>query len=190
MENDKTKITYALIIIAIISIIIIFVNISPNIINAIKFIGIIGIIITAYSIYMNIDNQIITNINSGINYFNTIFNTIDNTTLNFFDSHHNMKYYYNNLYFNIDDYKESDRNIYLERLYTSKILANIDYLINYIDSYKIIDQYNFQVKVTEEKLVILIKQLFKSKIFTEHWNEYKDKFALNWTKRYIEYSIK
>jgi hypothetical protein len=143
-------------------------------------------LIFAYTIYTSFTDRTISNISNGLNLFNTLFGNIQTLTSNFFVNHPNMKYYYNELYLNTSDYKESDRDKYLEQIYSFEILYDIDAIINYIDSYKLLEQNHFQIKIAEEKIVILIKKLFTSKIFIENWNLYKDTYALEWTKKYID----
>lgn len=145
----------------------------------------IGTIIVGYTLYSNFMDRKISNITNGINLFNNLFGNMKSFTTNFFETHENMKYYYDELYLNISDYKESDRNKYLENIYSFEILHDIDSIINYIDSYKLLEQNNFEIKIAEEKIIILIRQLFNSKIFTEYWHIYKSKYALGWTKTYI-----
>lgn len=167
------------------SIVIFYSDIHPNFIVTIKFITVFATLISAYTIYLSIDNQQFTIVNTGLNYFNVVFNNINTLTLNYFKDNKKMIYYYNELFLGISDYKESDRDIFSERLYTFQLLSHLDSVINYIDSYKVMNQNNFQVKVTEDKLVLMLKMFFKSKIFVEHWNEFKNNFALDWTKKYV-----
>ena len=97
-----------------------------------------------------------------------------------------MQYYYDELFYNTSNYKETDRNIALEKIISNQILSGIDSLINYIDSYKISHGENFQLTIMQTKLNRILTQFMKSKIFIENWNKFKNSFALDWTKTYIQ----
>ena len=45
---------------------------------------------------------------------------------------------------------------------------------------------SFQLIIAEEKLKKLLNLFFKSKIFLEHWDHFRNKLALKWTKDYID----
>jgi hypothetical protein len=96
-----------------------------------------------------------------------------------------MKYYYDELYNNKINLDDSIRDINLEQILTNNILINVDALVNYIDSFKITNGSNFQLKIMEEKLLKLLTQFMKSKIFVKNWEKFRDTLALKWTKNYI-----
>jgi NhaP-type Na+/H+ and K+/H+ antiporter len=97
-----------------------------------------------------------------------------------------MNYYYDELYNDKINIDNSIRNINIEQIITNNILINIDALINYINSFKITNGTNFQLKIMESKLLKILRQYMKSKIFVENWNKFKESIALDWTKQYIE----
>jgi hypothetical protein len=97
-----------------------------------------------------------------------------------------MKYYYDELFNDITNTDETIRDFNYEQILTNNILINIDSLINYIDSFKITSETNFQITIMEKKLKNLLKSFLKSKIFYQNWLKYKDNFALQWTIDYID----
>jgi hypothetical protein len=151
--------------------------------------GSFGLLLTIYSLYIQMENNNLNLINNEISYFNSINDNINKTITSFFLSNKEMQYYYEELFNDESNYKQTDRNINLERMITYQILTNIDLLINYIDSFKKMNIQNFQLDIAEQKLIKTIKIFTKSKIFIEHWETFKDKYALSWTKDYIDLYI-
>ena len=166
-------------------------NISNNssIKTLMQFYGSCAFILSIISIYIQLNNQNINMSVNEVNYFNNIIDTINLNIYNYFNSNKNMEYYYLELYYNSSNYTESNRNKYLEKLISNKILSDIDSIINYIDSFKILHPNSFQILVAEEKIINLLKLFFKSKIFKENWIFFKENIALEWTKEYIELNI-
>ena len=154
--------------------------------SLISFYGSIGILLTIYTIYIQNINDYFNTINTGIGYFNDLFDSLNSNVVTYFNNNDKLYYYYDELYNNISTYEEKDRNKYAEMIITNQILANIDSIVNYIDSFKKLKINNFQLVIAQEKLDKLVKQFMKSKIFNEHWKKFKTNFALNWTKDYID----
>ena len=152
----------------------------------ISFYGSLSIFISAYSLYMAINNNRLNRISSDVVYINKIFSDIDSDIYSFFSKYDKMNYYYNELYNNVSDYKEEDRNITLERLISFKILSNAETLINYIDALKSANGITDELKIAEIRLKNLINIFLKSKIFIQNWKEYSKKIAMNWTKDYFD----
>jgi len=159
---------------------------NNSISNLLGIYGSLGIILTIYSIYKSIEVNYFNIINTQLNSLNTLLQNITNITSRFFGSNPSMKYYYDELFNNIPNQNETIRNKYLEELFSNDILINIDSLINYIDSYKISHGENFQLTIMQTKLNRILTQFMKSKIFIENWNKFKNSFALDWTKTYIQ----
>jgi hypothetical protein len=162
---------------------------NKNIKTLFSFYGSCAFITSIISIYIQIRNQSANLITTQINYFNTIIDAINLNIYDYFTKNSSMQYYYNELYYNISDYNENTRNKYLEKIISMKILSNIDSVINYIDSFRIINGESFQIVIAEEKLLNLLKLFFKSKIFIEHWTFFKENIALQWTVDYIELNL-
>jgi hypothetical protein len=119
---------------------------NPSFQTLLSFYGSFGIILTIINMYNQQKTNYFSIINTEINYFNNIYNNINNNITDFFLTHKELSYFYNELYSGISNYKETDRNIMLEKIICNQILSGIDSLINYIDSFKVVDN-NFQLKV-------------------------------------------
>ena len=189
-DNIKKNIFLVLFIIIIIHVIYLKSNIGNNqkIKTLINLYGIsgLGLLLSFYSVY-NANKLNYTNtINNQITYLNQLFQNITQSITTFFTNNKNMIYYYNELYNNKEITDQSIRDLNLEQVITNNILINVDALINYIDSFKITTGTNFQIKIMEEKLLKLLTQFMKSKIFVENWNKFRSTMALKWTVNYIE----
>jgi hypothetical protein len=149
--------------------------------------GTLSITLSIYNMYTSSITQYATTINSQISYLNQLFQNITQTTSSFFANNKDMRYYYDELFNGIKHSDDTTRNLNSEQIISTNILINVDALINYIDSFKITSggKVNFQVKVMEEKLIKLLAQFMKSKIFVENWKKFKKLFALKWTKNYM-----
>jgi len=149
--------------------------------------GTLSISLSIYNMYTSSMTQYATTINSQISYLNQLFQNITQTTSSFFANNKDMRYYYDELFNGIKHSDDTTRNLNSEQIISTNILINVDALINYIDSFKITSggKVNFQVKVMEEKLIKLLAQFMKSKIFVENWKKFKKLFALKWTKNYM-----
>ncbi len=158
---------------------------NPNFQTLLSFYGSLGIILTIINMYNQQKTNYFSIVNTEINYFNNIYSNINNNITNFFLTHKELAYFYNELYNGVSNYKESDRNIMLEKIICNQILFGIDSLINYIDSFKLVDN-SFQLKIAEEKLLKTIKKFWKSRIFVQHWKEFSKDLALKWTNDYID----
>ena len=148
--------------------------------------GTFGLLLSIYNIYTASKINYANTINNQLSYLNQLFQNITQATSSFFLANKNMKYYYDELFNNKINLDNSIRDIKLEQILTNNILINIDALVNYIDSFKITNGTNFQLKIMEEKLLKLLTQFMKSKIFVENWKKFRDSLALKWTKNYIE----
>lgn len=161
-------------------------GVNQNFQTLISFYSSLGILLTIYSIYIGNVNNYFSTINTGIGYFNQLFDSLNSNVVSYFNNNEKLYYYYDELYNNNSKYEEKDRNKYAEMIITNQILANIDSIVNYIDSFKKLEINNFQLTIAQEKLDKLVKKFMKSKIFKEHWKHFKSNFALNWTKDYID----
>jgi len=153
------------------------------------FYGAITSVMSVFNIYKTAKIQYITTVNSQITYLNQLFQNITQSISSFFTNNKQMRYYYDELFNNITNTDDSIRDYNYEQIITNNILINIDSLINYIDSFKITSDTNFQIIIMERKLKNLIKSFFKSKIFYQNWLKFKTHFALQWTIDYIEMII-
>ena len=152
----------------------------------VSFYGSLSIFISTYSLFIAINNNKLNRISSDVVYINKIFSDIDNDIYNFFSKNDKMSYYYKELYNNISEYKEDDRNIQLEKIISFKILSNAETLINYIDSLKSVNNISNDLEIGEIKLKKLLDIFLKSKIFVQYWKEYSKTIAMNWTKDYFD----
>lgn len=148
--------------------------------------GSMGLFLTIYNMYISSKNTYANTVSGQLNYLNQLFQNISQTISSFFTTNKNMKYFFDEIFNDKINTDESIRDINLEQIFTNNILTNVDSLINYIDSFKLVNGTNFQLKIMEEKLEKLLNQLMKSKIFVENWNRFKTTLALKWTKNYIE----
>jgi hypothetical protein len=152
--------------------------------------GSFGLLLTIYNMYNTSKLNYATTVNNQISYLNQLFQNITQSTSSFFLNNRNMKYYYDELYNDIRNKDESIRDLNLEQILTNNILINVDALVNYIDSFKLTTGSNFQLKIMEEKLIKLLGQFMKSKIFVENWKKFRKTLALKWTKNFIELYFK
>jgi hypothetical protein len=162
---------------------------NKSINSLIHFYGSFGFLLTIINMYMSINYQTADTVKTQINYYNSLFDTLNNNIYNFFRQYNDLKYYYDELFYGISNYDEAKRNKYLEQLVTFQILSDIDSFVNYIDSFKILNKNTNLLFITEEKLKTILKLFFKSKIFLEHWNYFRKNLALKWTKDYIDLYI-
>jgi translation initiation factor 2 beta subunit (eIF-2beta)/eIF-5 len=151
----------------------------------IEFYGSCAFILSVCSIYIQINNQYNNTLINEVNNFSNIIETINTSIYNCFSSKPEMKYYYDELYFNNSNYNEKNRNLYLEQLITNKILSNIDSFINFIIVFKNINNSD-ELLIVEKKLKNILTLFLKSKIFKQNWLYYKDNLALQITKDYIQ----
>jgi hypothetical protein len=184
---DKNK-TSVLITFFIIHLIIIKTNIGKNehFKTLLSIYGTLGLLLTIYSLYNTSKVNYANTVNNQLSYLNQLFQNITQSISTFFLNNKQMKYYYDELYNDKINIDETIRDTNLEQILSNNILINIDALVNYIDSFKITNGVNFQLKIMEEKLLKLLTQFMKSKIFVENWKKFKKSLALNWTKNYIE----
>ena len=186
--KNKRLIFIIILILIIIHLLIIKTNIgkSKHFKTLLSIYGSFGLLLSIYSIYNTSKTNYANTINNQLSYLNQLFQNITQVTSTFFLTNKNMKYYYDELFNDKINLDESIRDINLEQILTNNILINVDALVNYIDSFKIINGTNFQLKIMEEKLLKLLTQFMKSKIFIENWKKFRDSLALKWTKNYIE----
>ena len=169
-----------------------FIIIKTNIGNSAHFktlisiYGSMGLFLSIYNMYISSKNTYANTVSGQLSYLNQLFQNISQTISSFFITNKNMKYFFDEIFNDKINTDESIRDINLEQIFTNNILTNVDSLINYIDSFKLVNGTNFQLKIMEEKLEKLLNQLMKSKIFVENWNKFKTTLALKWTKNYIE----
>ena len=95
-----------------------------------------------------------------------------------------MLYYYNDL-FDDDNINFPNRHIEMEKMFTYKLLSNIDSLINYINTLKYANGSSDALTLCETKLKTILRIFFKSNIFITHWSTFSRDFALTWTSDYI-----
>lgn len=152
----------------------------------ISFYGSLTIFISTYSLYMTINNNRLNRLSSDVVYINKVFSDMDNDIYNFFSKNDKMNYYYKELYENISNYKEEDRNILLEKLISFKILSNFETLINYIDALKSGNGNLNELEIAEIRLKKILKIFLKSKIFVENWKQFSKEIAMDWTKDYFD----
>ena len=135
---------------------------NDNIKTLISFYGSLSIFISTYSLYMSINNNKLNRITSDVVYINNVFSNMDNDISNFFSKNTKMVYYYNELFNNISDYKEKDRDINLEKLISFNIISSIETLINYIDALKSANGLTYELDIAEVKLKKRINIFLKS----------------------------
>jgi hypothetical protein len=192
MNNISSIINNNKILVLIIIIFIHFIIIKTNIGNNVHFktltgiYGSMGLFLTMYNMYIASKNTYANTVSGQLSYLNQLFQNISQTISSFFITNKNMKYFFDEIFNDKINTDESIRDINLEQIFTNNILTNVDSLINYIDSFKLVNGTNFQLKIMEEKLEKLLNQLMRSKIFVENWNKFKTTLALKWTKNYID----
>lgn len=184
--NKNTK--FVLFILFIIHLLIIKTRIgrNENFKTILSIYGSMGLLLSIYNTYNTSRLNLASTVNNQLNYLNQLFQNITQTTSSFFITNKNMRYYYEELFNNKINLDDSIRDKNLEQILSNNIFINIDSLVNYIDSFKILNGSNFQLKIMEEKLKKLLSQFIKSKIFVENWKKFRTSLALQWTKNYIE----
>jgi hypothetical protein len=192
MNNITSIVNNNKILVLLIIIFIHFIIIKTNIGNNVHFKAIVsiygsmGLFLTIYNMYISSKNTYANTVSGQLSYLNQLFQNISQTISSFFTANKNMKYFFDEIFNDKINTDESIRDTNLEQIFTNNILTNVDSLINYIDSFKLVNGTNFQLKIMEEKLEKLLNQLMKSKIFVENWNKFKTTLALKWTKNYID----
>ena len=88
----------------------------------ISFYGSLSIFISAYSLYMAINNNRLNRISSDIVYINKVFTDINNDIYNFFSKNTKINYYYNELYGNGFTYT----NLLESNLHNNELSDNIE----------------------------------------------------------------
>lgn len=145
------------------------------------------IIMTVYSVYLQqVTFKETSNFNQ-LNSFDNNFKELLDDTLKFFIDNPEMNYYYEELFYNISEYKEEDRNKNLETQYTFIILSRVS---NIIYSYYIygnkFSEKNERIEQSEATLKNILTSFFNSKIFNSQWESYKQGLATEITKQYIK----
>jgi amino acid transporter len=144
------------------------------------------IIMTVYSVYLQqVTFRETANFNQ-LNSFDNNFQQLLDDTLKFFIDHPEMNYYYDELFYNISEYKEEDRNKNLETQYTFIILSRVS---NIIYSYYVygnkFSEKTERIEQSEATLKNILNSFFNSKIFNANWKSYKQGLATDITKQYI-----
>lgn len=152
----------------------------------VSFYASLSIFISSYSLYLQINSSKLNRISSDVAYVNKIFSDIDFDVYNFFSKNTKINYYYDELYKNISNYKEEERDKQLEKLISFRILSNVETLINYTDALKLQNGSSSEIEIAEIRLKKLLEMFLKSKIFVENWKEYSTTIAMDWTRDYFD----
>jgi hypothetical protein len=145
------------------------------------------IIGTVYSVYLQqVTFRETANYNM-LTSFDNNFKSLFDDTIQFFIENPDMNYYYEELFYNISEYKEEQRNKSLETQFTFIILSRVS---NVIYSYYIygnkFSEKNERIEQSEATLKIILGAFFGSKIFNSNWDSYKSSLASEITKQYIK----
>jgi hypothetical protein len=145
------------------------------------------IIMTVYSVYLQqVTFRETANFNQ-LNSFDNNFQQLLDDTLKFFIDNPDMNYYYEELFYNISEYKEEDRKKNLETQYTFIILSRVS---NIIYSYYVygnkFSEKTERIEQSEATLKNILNSFFNSKIFNANWESYKVGLATEITKQYIK----
>jgi len=145
------------------------------------------IIGTVYSVYLQqVTFRETANYNM-LTSFDNNFKSLFDETIQFFIENPDMNYYYEELFYNISEYKEEQRNKSLETQFTFIILSRVS---NIIYSYYVygnkFSEKNERIEQSEQTLKIILGAFFGSKIFNANWNSYKSSLASEITKQYIK----
>ncbi len=145
------------------------------------------IIMTVYSIYLQQITLKETSNYNQLNNFDNDFKELLDNTLQFFIDNQDMNYYYEELFYNTSNYKESDRNLDLETQYTLIVLSRVSNIIYSIYVYgNKFSEKSERVAQSEATLKNILDSFFGSKIFNENWEKYKAGLATDITKEYIK----
>jgi hypothetical protein len=145
------------------------------------------IIMTVYSIYLQqVTFRETTNYNQ-LNNFDTNFKELLDDSLKFFIDNPEMNYYYEELFYNVSNYKEEDRNKNLETQFTFIILSRVSNIIYsyYVYGNKFSEKTD-RILQSEATLKNILDSFFNSKIFNSQWESYKQGLATPITKQYIK----
>jgi len=145
------------------------------------------IIGTVYSVYLQqVTFRETANYNM-LTSFDNNFKSLFDETIQFFIENPDMNYYYDELFYNISEYKEEQRNKPLETQFTFIILSRVS---NIIYSYYVygnkFSEKNERIEQSEQTLKIILGSFFNSKIFNSNWESYKSGLATEITKQYIK----
>ncbi len=145
------------------------------------------IIGTVYSVYLQqVTFRETANYNM-LTSFDNNFKSLFDETIQFFIENPDMNYYYDELFYNISEYKQEQRNKPLETQFTFIILSRVS---NIIYSYYVygnkFSEKNDRIEQSEQTLKIILGSFFNSKIFNSNWESYKSGLATEITKQYIK----
>jgi len=145
------------------------------------------IIGTVYSVYLQqVTFRETANYNM-LTSFDNNFKSLFDETIQFFIENPDMNYYYDELFYNISEYKQEQRNKPLETQFTFIILSRVS---NIIYSYYVygnkFSEKNERIEQSEQTLKIILGSFFNSKIFNSNWESYKSGLATEITKQYIK----
>jgi hypothetical protein len=144
------------------------------------------IIMSVYSIYLQqVTFRETTNYNQ-LNNFDSNFKELLDDSLKFFIDNPEMNYYYEELFYNVSNYKEEDRNKNLETQFTFIILSRVSNIIYsyYVYGNKFSEKTD-RILQSEATLKNILDSFFNSKIFNSQWESYKQGLATEITKEYI-----
>lgn len=155
--------------------------------------GSFSIFFTIYSFYLQNQQKLEQSKAESIKFYSDSFKDILDQTVKFFIDHPNMNYYYRELFANVSNYKEEDRDRVLEHQITTIIISRAGPIIRYIEDYKTNNKDNFyyrQVLVVESKFKDLLSSFFGSKIFSETYGKIKQGLASDVVRKYIQDNFK
>jgi hypothetical protein len=144
------------------------------------------IIMSVYSIYLQqVTFRETTNYNQ-LNNFDSNFKELLDDSLKFFIDNPEMNYYYEELFYNVSNYKEEDRNKNLETQFTFIILSRVSNIVYsyYVYGNKFSEKTD-RILQSEATLKNILDSFFNSKIFNSQWESYKQGLATEITKEYI-----
>ena len=151
-----------------------------------QFLIAITILFTSFAIIIQLYTFNVTQLDSEVQIYESMFNDLIGDTLNYFENNPKMNYYYNSmfspLYYKPNNVKK--RYYPEEQQITHYMLQKLSSIVYYLQTEKTLDN---RTKVDiETKIELFFKNVINSPIFMENYNNIKNRLFSESIKNYLQ----
>ena len=140
-----------------------------------------NVIFTIYIIFIQAQNHSEEIINSNSTFYNDLMNNLYDETLKIFRENPKMKYYFDELFNNIDSSSTSEyliqRDPYLEEIISYRIMSSMANYTVFYYSHVNLDNYKDLIVAQRYRIIKIINMFLNSKIFREYLDKYLNNFS-------------
>lgn len=151
-----------------------------------QFLIAITILFTSFAIIIQLYTFNVTQADTEVQIYETMFNDLIGDTLNYFENNPKMNYYYNSMFIPLNYYPSNVKKRYYseEQQITHSMLQKLGSIIYYLQTEKTLD--NTTKADIEKKIDLFFKNLINSPIFIENYNYIKNRLFSNGVKNYLQ----